>query len=124
MSQPVGLMSYRTDLAHMFHQVGVYTGNILRGPSPPTCRSCSRPSSSLPSTWERRGRSALDKAGGHAIDDAKALLDLAQNQNPERAPSLRRRLGGPPQRLLLGGQRGVGPATPVWRLLRPTLGTL
>jgi hypothetical protein len=34
MSQPVGLMSYRTDLAHMFHQVGVYTGNILKGTKP------------------------------------------------------------------------------------------
>jgi putative tryptophan/tyrosine transport system substrate-binding protein len=26
-----GLMSYGTDLADMFHQVGVYTGNILKG---------------------------------------------------------------------------------------------
>ena len=29
-----GLMSYGTDLADMFHQVGVYTGNILRGAKP------------------------------------------------------------------------------------------
>jgi putative ABC transport system substrate-binding protein len=27
-------MSYGTDLADMFHQVGVYTGNILRGAKP------------------------------------------------------------------------------------------
>ncbi len=29
-----GLMSYGTDLADMFHQVGVYTGKILRGTKP------------------------------------------------------------------------------------------
>ncbi len=29
-----GLMSYGSDLAHMFHQVGVYTGNILKGAKP------------------------------------------------------------------------------------------
>jgi putative tryptophan/tyrosine transport system substrate-binding protein len=29
-----GLMSYGTDLANMFHQVGVYTGNILKGAKP------------------------------------------------------------------------------------------
>jgi putative ABC transport system substrate-binding protein len=29
-----GLMSYGTDLADMFHQVGVYTGNILKGAKP------------------------------------------------------------------------------------------
>jgi putative ABC transport system substrate-binding protein len=29
-----GLMSYGTDLADMFHQVGVYTGNILKGVKP------------------------------------------------------------------------------------------
>src|SRR5450755_802322 len=45
-----GLMSYGTDLADSFHQVGVYTGSILRGPSPPTCRCCSRLNSSLSST--------------------------------------------------------------------------
>jgi putative tryptophan/tyrosine transport system substrate-binding protein len=27
-------MSYGTDLADMFHQVGVYTGNILKGAKP------------------------------------------------------------------------------------------
>jgi putative ABC transport system substrate-binding protein len=26
-----GLMSYGTDIADMFHQVGVYTGSILKG---------------------------------------------------------------------------------------------
>ena len=29
-----GLMSYGTDLAEMFHQVGVYTGSILKGSKP------------------------------------------------------------------------------------------
>jgi putative ABC transport system substrate-binding protein len=29
-----GLMSYGTDLAEAFHQVGVYTGNILKGAKP------------------------------------------------------------------------------------------
>jgi len=27
-------------------------------------------------------RARVDEAGGHAIGDAKALLDLAQNHNP------------------------------------------
>ena len=29
-----GLMSYGSDLAEMFHQVGVYTGNVLKGAKP------------------------------------------------------------------------------------------
>jgi len=29
-----GLMSYGTDLADMFHQVGIYTGNLLNGAKP------------------------------------------------------------------------------------------
>jgi putative ABC transport system substrate-binding protein len=29
-----GLMSYGTDLTDVFHQVGVYTGNILKGAKP------------------------------------------------------------------------------------------
>ena len=29
-----GLMSYGTDLAAVFHQVGVYTGSILKGAKP------------------------------------------------------------------------------------------
>jgi putative ABC transport system substrate-binding protein len=29
-----GLMSYGTDVADMFHQVGTYTGSILRGAKP------------------------------------------------------------------------------------------
>ena len=33
-----GLMSYGTDILDMFRQVGAYTGQILKGRSPPTCR--------------------------------------------------------------------------------------
>jgi putative tryptophan/tyrosine transport system substrate-binding protein len=33
--QAGGLMSYGTDLADSFHQVGVYTGSILKGAKPP-----------------------------------------------------------------------------------------
>jgi putative tryptophan/tyrosine transport system substrate-binding protein len=53
-----GLMSYGTDLGDMFHQVGVYTGSILKAQSPPSCRCCSRQNSSSSSTCKRRERSA------------------------------------------------------------------
>jgi hypothetical protein len=33
-SKPSGLISYGTDLADTFRQVGVYTGNILKGAKP------------------------------------------------------------------------------------------
>jgi len=52
-----GLMSYGTDLAEVFRQLGVYTGTS-RAQSPPTCRCCSRPNSSLSSTFKRREHSA------------------------------------------------------------------
>ena len=42
-----GLMGYDTDRVDMYRQVGVYTGQFSRAPSPPTCRSCSRPNSRL-----------------------------------------------------------------------------
>ena len=45
-----GLMSYGTNLADMYRQVGVYTGQSSKAPSPPTCRSCSQPNSSSSST--------------------------------------------------------------------------
>jgi putative tryptophan/tyrosine transport system substrate-binding protein len=34
-----GLMSYGTDLADMFRQVGVYTGSILKGAKPAVLQS-------------------------------------------------------------------------------------
>jgi putative ABC transport system substrate-binding protein len=40
-----GLMSYAADYADTFRQAGIYTGRILRGKSPPTCRWCRRPNS-------------------------------------------------------------------------------
>jgi putative tryptophan/tyrosine transport system substrate-binding protein len=54
-----GLMSYGVDVPDLYRQVGVYTGQILRARSPPTCRSCSRPSSSSSSTCRQPGRLAL-----------------------------------------------------------------
>jgi len=53
-----GLMSYGTDLADMFHQVGVYSGSVLKGASRPTCRCCKRPNSSSSSTARPLRRSA------------------------------------------------------------------
>jgi putative ABC transport system substrate-binding protein len=54
-----GLMSYGADLAEAGHQVGVYTGSILKGAKPPICRYCNRPSSISSSTCKRRAHSAL-----------------------------------------------------------------
>jgi putative tryptophan/tyrosine transport system substrate-binding protein len=45
-----GLMSYGTNFADQFHQVGLYTGSISRARIPPSCRFCSRPNSSSSST--------------------------------------------------------------------------
>ena len=41
-----GLISYGPSLTDRIRQVGVYVGKILRAPSPPICRSSSRPGSS------------------------------------------------------------------------------
>ena len=55
-----GLMSYGTDIADMFRQVGVQTGQILRARRRPNCRSCSQPNSTsssickLPERWASR----------------------------------------------------------------------
>jgi putative citrate transport len=49
-----------TDIADMFHQVGVYTGKILKGAKPADLAvSRRRSNSSLSSTSKRLGRSAL-----------------------------------------------------------------
>jgi hypothetical protein len=54
-----GLMGYTADRVDMYHQVGVPTlVKSSRAPSPPTCRSCSQPNSSLSLTCKRPGRSA------------------------------------------------------------------
>ena len=53
-----GLMSYATDRADMLRQVGAYSGQSSRAPSPPTYRLSNRRSSSSSSTYKRPGRSA------------------------------------------------------------------
>ena len=45
-----GLISYGTNLTDAWRQAGSYAGRISRVPNPPTCRSCSQPSSSWSST--------------------------------------------------------------------------
>jgi len=52
-----GLMSYGTNLADMFRQVGVYTTAFSTAPGRRTCRWCSRPSSSWSSMPKPRGYS-------------------------------------------------------------------
>ena len=52
-----GLMSYGSDLEDMARQVGLYTGSVLKGASPPTYQYCNRPNSSSPSTFKQPERS-------------------------------------------------------------------
>jgi putative tryptophan/tyrosine transport system substrate-binding protein len=53
-----GLMSYGPDFADSFHQVGVYTGKILKGAKPADLPVVQRPNSGSPSICKRRERSA------------------------------------------------------------------
>jgi hypothetical protein len=41
-----GLLSCGPSISWMYRQAGEYVGQILKARVPPTCRSCSRPSSS------------------------------------------------------------------------------
>ena len=38
-------MSYGTNFADLYRQLGVFAGRILKGKNPPTCRLCSPPNS-------------------------------------------------------------------------------
>jgi putative ABC transport system substrate-binding protein len=50
-----GLMSYGTNIADAWRQVGVYTGRVLKGDKLPISPSCNQPSSSLSSTLRLQG---------------------------------------------------------------------
>ena len=54
-----GLISYATDVADVFRETGRYTGRILKGDRPATCRYCRRSRSNSFSTRRRRRRSGL-----------------------------------------------------------------
>src|SRR5262249_15232374 len=52
-----GPMSYCNKLAETVVQVGIYSGRILKGETPSTCRCRNRPNSCSPSICKRRARS-------------------------------------------------------------------
>jgi putative ABC transport system substrate-binding protein len=53
-----GLLSYGASITDSLRLVGTYAGQILRVPSPATCRSCNPPNSSWSSICRSRRRSA------------------------------------------------------------------
>ena len=53
-----GLMSYGTNLADMFRQVGIYTGSIVNGAKPDDLPVLQSTKFDLVLIWSRRGRSA------------------------------------------------------------------
>jgi ABC-type uncharacterized transport system substrate-binding protein len=68
-----GLMSYGTDFAEMFHQVGVYAGSILKGARPALSagRRLRRPHSQRRETSRPSGRAADQVRAGDQLQDCE-----------------------------------------------------